>query len=106
MKLIPTEDILEVVGCDIDQRPTAPGIDGLQEHIRGIVRTPGVLTITFAPEAVETVEAFAAAERVCCTGITWDVQHEPETTLKISTNDTALDALQQIINTTHIEQVR
>ncbi len=103
MRNIPSEDLLQVVGCEIDQRPTdAPGIDEIAALVLGGSRVPGALSVRFPADARATVEAFAAAERQCCGGIGWLVEGGTDATLTISTNDTALDAIETMFAQTEV----
>ncbi len=95
-KLPPVGEIIELLACDIEARPSgAPGPSALAPHIRGVQRSAAALTISFAPEAFADVEALAAAERVCCAGIGWDVRRDP-VTLTITASPAQLDAIAQI----------
>ena len=53
------------------------------------------LKITFAAEATDDVEAFAAAERICCRTLGFDVQRDP-VALTITASPMQLDAMQQL----------
>jgi len=106
MRKLPREDLLDVVQCDIERRPEAPLIADLEPHIRGVSRQPEVLTISFAPEARETLEAFVEAERQCCAGIGWTVSHGPDVALRIEAGAEALDALAMLFETKDIEETR
>jgi len=105
VKHIPAEDLLDVVGCDIQARPDAPGLDELAANAGAATRTTDALTIAFPAEHRGTVEAFAAAERVCCSGIGWAVEGTGVVVLRITANETALDALEAIIQR-YIEKAR
>ena len=92
----PVGEIIGLLSCDIEARPGgAPKPSALAPHIRGVQRSPGAMTIAFAPEAFEDVEALAAAERVCCAGIGWDVQRDP-VVLTITASPAQLDAIARI----------
>lgn len=87
------EDVLQVIGCELDQRPPAPGIDDLAPLVTQMQRWPGQLAIQFRPGSLATVQAFAEAERRCCSGIGWQVEEGPPLTLRITTSEAALEAL-------------
>ena len=107
MKNIAREDLLEVIGCEIDRRPAkAPALYDIAPLAQGRARTPGALTIEFPADAVATLEAFAAAERQCCAAIGWTVEGGAITTLRITTNDNTLDAIEAMFPTTHIEETQ
>jgi hypothetical protein len=107
MKGVPREDLLEVVGCEIERRPAeAPALYDLAPLALRRTRAVGALTVEFPADALLTVEAFAAAERQCCAGIGWAVESGPAVTLRITTNDAALDAIEAMIPTTHIDKTQ
>lgn len=89
-------EAIELLACDIAARPrSAPLPDVLALSMRDLARNDGVLTITFAEEASDDVAAFAAAERVCCSGIAWDVGHKP-LRLTITAAAAQLDAIETL----------
>lgn len=106
MKSLPAEHLLDVVACEIDRRPKAPAVADLEPHLVGVSRQPEALTVSFAPEARETLEAFVAAERQCCAGIGWFVSDGPEVELRIEAGAEALDALATLFVFKHIENAR
>src|SRR2546425_10258976 len=79
------EDIIEVLECDLGARPTtAPGVDSLVPHVRGVARTTGALLVEFDERAAETLSAFVDAERICCAGIGWEIERGPMLRLRIT----------------------
>ena len=77
-------EAIEVLACQIDSRPRdAPGPDELAPHVLSVTRYDGNVRVRFASEAAPIVEAFATAERVCCAGLSWTVEHGQETVLTI-----------------------
>ncbi len=106
MRNLPREELLDVVQCEIDRRPEAPVIADLEPHVVGFTRQPEVLTISFAPEAREVLEAFVEAERQCCAGIGWMVSDGPDVALRIEAGADALDALTMLFESNHIEKGR
>lgn len=107
MKSAAREDPLEVIGCEIARRPAeAPALYDLAPLALRSTRSPGALIVEFPAAALATVEAFAAAERQCCASIGWTVESDPVVTLRITTNDAALDAIEAMIPTTHIEKTQ
>ena len=95
-KAPPVGEIIGLLACDIEVRPSgAPMPSALAPHIRDVQRSPGAMTIAFAPEAAGDVEALAAAERVCCPGIGWDARRDP-VTLTITASPAQLDAIARI----------
>lgn len=105
-KFIADEDLLAVVGCEIEKRPDAPTIADLAPLLTRTERSDGALTMLFPASAAATVEAFAAAEQHCCAGIGWDVRRGDVTTLRITANEVALDALAQMLQSIHIDDIR
>lgn len=106
MRKIPSEDLLDIVGCEIDARPQAPGLDALAPYILGVSRDARAIVVTFVAEAAGLVEAFAAAERVCCAGIGWEVELGSPVILRITAGADALDALEQLVKETNIDNHR
>ncbi len=91
--------IQAVLGCEIASRPPgAPGIADLLPYVKRVVRGKGIVSVDFRPEAAETVEAFVAAERLCCSGLDWRLHHDDELRLTVGThewrNSTRLVALE------------
>ena len=94
------DEVIEILDCDITARPkTAPGIEALAPHVLGVSSTAGVLLIDFDERAAPTLEAFVDAERVCCSGIDWRIEHGPGLRLSISAGDAQLTALQSLWST-------
>jgi hypothetical protein len=66
---------LEVLACDIELRPRgAPGVDQIADLVRSAHRRDGALILAFDQSASADVEAFAAAERQCCSTLCWEVR--------------------------------
>lgn len=93
MKRVPESDILAVVGCQIDRRPVAPSVGEIASLVLASNREEGRLRLEFPRDARERVEAFAAAERVCCPGITWQVERGPTVRLWVTAAEAALDVI-------------
>ncbi|TMG05596.1 MAG: hypothetical protein E6I09_04230 [Chloroflexi bacterium] len=88
------DDIIEVLECDLGARPTtAPGVDSLVPHVRGVARTTGALLVEFDEHAAETLSAFVDAERICCAGIGWEIERGPMLRLRITAGDGQLEAM-------------
>ena len=87
-------ELLDVVSCDIASRPTAPGPAELQAYLVGVSRFPGALVYEFRPDAREPLTEFVAAERVCCSGLSWDIVDNGQLTLRIGASETQLDVLE------------
>lgn len=69
-----SEDILEVLQCDIWARPGAPTPDDLAADLRTVSSEGDRLVLRFAHSAADAVRQFAAAECVCCGGMGWEVR--------------------------------
>ncbi len=96
MKLEEQVEILEVLSCDIGSRPAgAPGPAELERFVTGRTRDEQTVTYSFRPEGLAAFEAFAAAERVCCSGLTWTVD-AGRGALVIEASAEQLDALERI----------
>jgi hypothetical protein len=107
MKNVAREDLLEVIGCEIDRRPAeAPALYDLAPLVQRRTRVSGALLVEFANDAQPTVEAFAAAERQCCASIGWTVEPGDVVTLRIMTNDVALDAIEVMFPVSGIEKTQ
>lgn len=76
---IDPEDLLDVMSCDIGLRPAgAPGPDDLAPFFRSASTTEGRFVAQFDRNAAETLRSFAAAESLCCSGITWRVDERDD----------------------------
>lgn len=100
------EDILQVIGCELDKRPNAPGIDALAPLIVKVIRSSSKLAIEFPVSARWTVEAFADAERHCCSNIGWEVDAGSVVTLRIAADELTLDAISQMFPTNGIDKAQ
>ena len=97
MKALSREDLLEVVGCEIERRPDAPGIDQIAAVLLRFERDGDALNVTFPAGAREDVEAFAAAERQCCGGIDWAVSSGARVNLRINGSRAAIDVIEALL---------
>ena len=77
----------------LGRRPR-PGSSELLPLVRGTTRDDGSLVVEFDDGAAETLAAFVEAERLCCTGIGWDIERETGLRLRITANDAQLQALE------------
>ena len=103
---IADEDFLQVIGCELDKRPPAPGIDALAPLVAKMSRSSSELTVEFPASALKTVEAFAAAERHCCANIGWQVVAGSVVTLQIAADELTLDAIAQMFPTNRIDKAQ
>jgi hypothetical protein len=106
VKDIAREDLLSVLSCEIEARPPAPTVAEVAPLALGIVRTEGAVVVEFPESAREVVEAFAAAERLCCSGIAWDVERGATVTLRIAANEAALDVLESMMKSASIDKLQ
>ncbi len=107
MRNLPREDLLEVVGCEIGKRPAnAPTLDDLGQHVLGVQRESGSITLRFAAEALATLKAFVEAERECCGGIGWTVSERPDVALRIEAGPAQLEAFAVMIQAVDIDSAR
>jgi len=91
------DDIIEVLECDLGARPTtAPGVDSLVPHVRGVARTTGALLVEFDEQVAATLAAFVEAECLCCAGIAWEIMREPMLRLRITASDVQLEAIESL----------
>src|SRR5438034_10162376 len=99
------DDIIEVLECDLGARPTtAPGVDSLVPHVRGVARTTGALLVEFAEHAAETLSAFADAERICCAGSGWEIERGPMLRLRITAGECQMEPMRSLWNRRPIEK--
>ena len=96
MKLEEQVEILEVLACDLSVRPAgAPGPAELAPFVTGRSRESGAVTYHFRAEGLAAFEAFAAAERLCCAGLTWTID-AARGALVIEAEPGQLDALERM----------
>jgi hypothetical protein len=68
-------DPLEVLACEIELRPQGgPGVDQIANLVRSAHRRDGALILAFDESASAAVENFAAAERQCCSTLSWQIR--------------------------------
>jgi hypothetical protein len=94
----PTEEMLEVLACEIGKRPKdAPTSDEVFALVTSMERGPGALDLAFAPGSSASLAAFVEAERLCCAGIGWELEQAPEPRLRITATTEQLDLFEQLI---------
>lgn len=90
-------EIIEVLDCDLGARPQAdPGIDALLPYVRGATRMSDAILVEFDERAVQMLEAFVEAERLCCAGIGWEIDRTSGLGLRISATDAQLTAIESL----------
>lgn len=93
-----TDDTLDVLACEYEKRPkSAPSFDDLQGAIRRVQREDGALTVEFDAATADAVAELAAAERLCCPTIGFDVTHTPLPTLRVTATPAQLDIFEQFL---------
>ena len=93
-----SDDTLDVLACEYEKRPKgAPSFYDLQSAIRGVRREDGALVVEFDPASAGAVEELAAAERLCCPSIGFDVIHAPAPTLRITATPAQLAIFEQFL---------
>jgi hypothetical protein len=93
-----TDDPLDVLACAYAERPRgAPSFFDLQGAVRRTVRQPDALLVEYEPSSAAAVEELAAAERLCCPTIGFDVAHTPAPTLRIRATPAQLDIFEQFL---------
>lgn len=79
-----TDEDQDVLVCDFQKRPKgAPSFDDLHDAVRQVRREDGVLVVEYDPDVATAVEELAAAERLCCPAIGFEVTQSPVPTLRI-----------------------
>ncbi len=97
MRENPGQDVLDVLACEIGKRPVeAPTMEQVGAFVSGSERSGDALIVRFNAGALDAVEAFVAAERQCCPGLTWDVHPGDEVTLRIGGTPAQIDVLAQL----------
>jgi len=76
-----TKDMLEVLQCDIGARPDAPTPDDLAPDLHAVSIEGDRLVLRFAHAGADAVRQFAAAECVCCGGMSWEVSETADAVL-------------------------
>lgn len=105
MGRVQDSDLLAVVGCQIDRRPAAPSVGEIASLVLASNREEGRLCLEFPLDARERVEAFAAAERVCCPGITWEVEKGASVRLWVTAGEAALDVISGAVGASFIANI-
>lgn len=92
------EEALDVLACEYEQRPKgAPSFDNLRDAVRGVRREENALVIEYDAARAAAVEALAAAERLCCSTIGFEVRQTPVLTLRICARPAQLDVFESFL---------
>src|SRR5437868_798232 len=84
----------DVLVCEFERRPkAAPSIFDVAPAVRRVSREPGAVVVDFDSTAADAVAAYAAAERLCCPRIRWDLAPAPHPRLRISTTPGRLQTI-------------
>ncbi len=94
------EDLLEVLACDISDRPAAPGPDELASFIQGASLTGDTLVLSLDEAGADVAQAFVAAEQVCCSSMDWRIVRSPKLALRITASPQQLQILAQLVPST------
>lgn len=101
------EDVIEVLACDIEGRPEAPGPEELAPFVQSASHSPTSITIDLDEAGRQVAEAFVAAEQICCSNIGWQLEDAPRLRLRITAEPQQLAALQSLIpRNVRIEEVQ
>ena len=96
--MIPDDD--DVLVCEFAQRPRgAPSIFDVAPAIRQVTAERESLIVEFDPATAGTVQAYVAAERLCCPTIGWEIEEEAALRLRISATPGRLQTLQEMFAT-------
>ena len=88
-------DILDALACTIDKRPAgAPGIFELEPFVTQVRREADSLIVGYTAQGSGTIEAFVAAERLCCNSIEWNLNTAG--TLRIAATPEQTDVLAEV----------
>ena len=96
----PFQDDEDVLICEYEHRPRgAPSFIDLGDAITAVAREDGALRVAFDPVQRAAVEQLAAAERLCCPTIGFEVSAPPDLTLTIRATPGKLATLEQMLTT-------
>jgi hypothetical protein len=93
-----TDEDQDILVCEFAKRPKgAPSFDDLRAAVRQVRREAGVLAIEYDPAVATAVEQLAAAERLCCPTVGFEVTHTPVPTLRIRATPVQLEIFEQFL---------
>ncbi len=93
-----TDESQDVLVCEFQKRPKgAPSFDDLHDAIRQVRREDGVLAVEYDPAVARAVEELAAAERLCCPTVGFEVAQTPVPTLRIRATPGQLALFEQFL---------
>ena len=89
--------LLDALACEIAARPAgAPTFSDLLPFRREVKAENGEVVIAFGPQQATSVEAFAAAERLCCPDLDWIVETSDPVRLRIRGTEAQVALLEQV----------
>jgi hypothetical protein len=91
------EDLIEVLACEIESRPEAPGPEALAPFVVGAALGRDALVLTLDPAGRSVAQAFVAAEQVCCANIGWRLEEEGGLRLRITAAEPQLKVLAELV---------
>jgi len=101
------EDPIEILACEIDQRPAAPGPQELARFVHSASLGAEALVLGLDEAGRNVAEAFVAAERLCCSSIGWSLERAPSLALRITAAAPQLKVLAGLVPpTVDIEKVQ
>ena len=107
MKTRRDEDSIEVLACEIDQRPAAPGPQELTRFVRSASLGAEALVLGLDESGRDVAGAFVAAEQVCCASIGWRLERAPSLPLRITATAPQLKVLTGLVlQSINIEKVQ
>ena len=102
-----SDELIQVLSCEIGQRPDAPGPEQLAPFVTAATLTRETLVLRLHAAGREVAEAFVAAEQVCCSTIGWRLETAPQLTLRITAGEPQLKLLAGLVpSSIHIEEVQ
>jgi len=91
------DELIEVLACEIDQRPAAPGPQELARFVRSASLGAEALVLGLDEAGWDVAKAFVAAEQVCCSNIRWSLDRSPALTLRIRATAPQLKVLAGLV---------
>jgi hypothetical protein len=91
------DETIKTLSCDIAVRPRdAAGVQEVMAFLLSVQNLGSSLRLSFDKRGAQTVESFVAAEKLCCTGLKWELTpHSDQIELNISASPDQLTAVQR-----------
>lgn len=100
-----TLEVVDALVCELGKRPAgAPTIQGIVGSLMSLHREGDSLIVEFDPAASAKVQAVVEAERQCCSTISWQLEAEHGTRLRITALPLQLETLEAMFSP--VESVR